>query len=611
MCGIVGYIGGQQASPILMEGLSRLSYRGYDSAGVAILDAAGRLNIHKAKGRLENLEGILETNPLSGLVGIGHTRWATHGEPSDLNAHPHTDVKGGIAVVHNGIIENHESLRRHLKSLGCVFVSQTDTEVVAHLLSTLYEGDMQAAILKAMGMLEGSYALGVVCDAEPHKLFCARHESPLVVGAQQGEAFIASDIPALLSHTRDVVFLKDKEMAVLTEEGIQVFDQYGMPCPYELYHVAWDLSSAEKGGYTHYMLKEIHEQPTALQSTFTPRNIGDPHAYDWLPVTPAEARALRKISIVACGTAYHAGMFGKYVIEKLARIPVVADIASEYRYRDPIIGADELFIAVSQSGETADTLAALREAKRRGAKVIAICNVVGSTIAREVGDIGTLYTYAGPEIAVASTKAYMTQVEMMLLIALALGDMRGAITPQEAERLRSEIAELPAKAEKALLVEEKLQWFASTVSQKKHVFFVGRGLDFALSLEAALKLKEVSYVFSEAYAAGELKHGPIALLQEGRLVVATITQPALLDKTLSNLREIKARGARILAICREDLYAQVVGEADEMVLIPAADDLLAPLLAVIPLQLFAYCMAVARGCDVDKPRNLAKSVTVE
>lgn len=611
MCGIVGYIGGQQASPILMEGLSRLSYRGYDSAGVAILDAAGRLNIHKAKGRLENLEGILETNPLSGLVGIGHTRWATHGEPSDLNAHPHTDVKGGIAVVHNGIIENHESLRRHLKSLGCVFVSQTDTEVVAHLLSTLYEGDMQAAILKAMGMLEGSYALGVVCDAEPHKLFCARHESPLVVGAQQGEAFIASDIPALLSHTRDVVFLKDKEMAVLTEEGIQVFDQYGMPCPYELYHVAWDLSSAEKGGYTHYMLKEIHEQPTALQSTFTPRNIGDPHAYDWLPVTPAEARALRKISIVACGTAYHAGMFGKYVIEKLARIPVVADIASEYRYRDPIIGADELFIAVSQSGETADTLAALREAKRRGAKVIAICNVVGSTIAREVGDIGTLYTYAGPEIAVASTKAYMTQVEMMLLIALALGDMRGAITPQEAERLRSEIAELPAKAEKALLVEEKLQWFASTVSQKKHVFFVGRGLDFALSLEAALKLKEVSYVFSEAYAAGELKHGPIALLQEGRLVVATITQPVLLDKTLSNLREIKARGARILAICREDLYAQVVGEADEMVLIPAADDLLAPLLAVIPLQLFAYCMAVARGCDVDKPRNLAKSVTVE
>ena len=588
MCGIVGYIGGQQACPVLMEGLSRLSYRGYDSAGVAILNGEEKIGIRKAKGRLENLEELLKTSPLSGTRGIGHTRWATHGEPSDLNAHPHTDVKGGIAVVHNGIIENHETLRRYLQGLGCVFVSQTDTEVVAHLLSTLYEGDMQAALLKAMGMLEGSYALGILCDAEPNKLFCARHESPLVVGAKDGEAFIASDIPALLSHTRDVIFLQDKELAVLSETGIEVFDQFGAPRAYELYHVEWDLSSAEKGGYAHYMLKEIHEQPTALQSTFTPRAGGDPHAYRWLPVTPQEAQKLKKISIVACGTAYHAGVFGKYVIEKLARIPVAADIASEYRYRDPIIGEDELFIAVSQSGETADTLAALREAKRRGAKVLAICNVVGSTIAREVGDQNTLYTYAGPEIAVASTKAYMTQVEMMLLIALALGDMRETITREEAERLRSEIASLPAKAEKALLIEEKLQWFASTVSQKKHVFFVGRGLDYALSLEAALKLKEVSYVFSEAYAAGELKHGPIALLQEGRLVVATITQPALLDKTLSNLREIKARGARVLAICREDLHDKVVGEADEIMHIPAADDLLAPLLAVIPLQLFAY-----------------------
>ncbi len=611
MCGIVGYIGDQQAAPILMEGLSRLSYRGYDSAGIAILGNNGKLAIRKAKGRLENLETLLNAQPLVGTRGIGHTRWATHGEPSDLNAHPHTDLKGGVAVVHNGIIENHDSLRRHLQSIGCVFVSQTDTEVVAHLLSTLYEGDMKTALLKAIGMLEGSYALGVICDQEPGKLFCARHEAPLVVGAKDGEAFIASDIPAILSHTRDVVFLQDKEMAVLSAEGIEVYDQYGTLRQHELYHVAWDLSSAEKGGYAHYMLKEIHEQPTALQSTFTPRNNGAPHDYRWLPVTPDEAKSLRKISIVACGTAYHAGMFGKYVIEKVARIPVVADIASEYRYRDPIIGENELFIAVSQSGETADTLAALREAKRRGAKVIAICNVVGSTIAREVGDQNTLYTYAGPEIAVASTKAYMTQVEMMLLIALALGDMRGAIPPEEALRLRAAIAGLPAKAEQALAIEEQLQRFASTVSQKKHVFFVGRGLDFALSLEAALKLKEVSYVFSEAYAAGELKHGPIALLQEGRLVVATITQPALLDKTLSNIREIKARGAFVLAICREDLYDKVVGEVDELLLIPAADDLLAPLLAVIPLQLFAYCMAVARGCDVDKPRNLAKSVTVE
>ena len=611
MCGIIGIAGKDEVADRLVDGLRRMEYRGYDSAGVAILDAKQKLNIRKAKGRLENLETLLMEQPLTGSVGIGHTRWATHGEPSDLNAHPHTDIKGGIAVVHNGIIENHESLRRYLQGQGCVFVSQTDTEVVAHLLSVLYEGDMKAAILKAMGMLEGSYALGVLCDAEPNQLFCARHESPLVVGAKEGEAFIASDIPAMLSHTRDVIFLQDKELAVLSAQGVQVYDQFGGARRHELYHVEWDLSSAEKGGYAHYMLKEIHEQPQALQSTFTPRNTGDAHDYSWLPVSPAEAKALRKISIVACGTAYHAGVFGKYVMEKMARVPVMADIASEYRYRDPIIGENELFIAVSQSGETADTLAALREAKRRGAKVLAICNVVGSSIAREVGDQHTLYTYAGPEIAVASTKAYMTQVEMMLLIALALGDMRGTLEPAEAERLRHEIATLPAKAEKALLTEEKLQWFASTASQKKHVFFVGRGLDFALSMEAALKLKEVSYVFSEAYAAGELKHGPIALLQDGRLVVATVTQPAHMEKTLSNLREIKARGARILAICREDLRERMEGEADDLIVIPSADDYLAPLLAVIPLQLFAYCMAVARGCDVDKPRNLAKSVTVE
>ncbi|MCE5342961.1 MAG: glutamine--fructose-6-phosphate transaminase (isomerizing) [Eubacteriales bacterium] len=610
MCGIVGYIGDREACPILMEGLSRLSYRGYDSAGVAILDADGKVNVHKAKGRLENLTALLERSPLHGTSGIGHTRWATHGEPSDRNAHPHTDSAGGIAIAHNGIIENHEALRKHLQSQGCLFTSQTDTEVVAHLLSTLYKGDMKTTLLQAMEMIHGSYALAILCDAEPDKLFCARRESPLVIGAKDGAAYIASDIPAILAHTRDVVFLQDGEIAVLSKQGVAVYNRAGVlqsPAPY---HVTWDLSSAEKGGYAHYMLKEIHEQPLALQSTFTPRNV-DPGDYRWLPVTAQEAKALRKITIVACGTAYHAGIFGKYVIERLSRIPVEADIASEYRYRDPIVGENELFIAISQSGETADTLAALREAKRHGAKVLAVCNVVGSTIAREVGDAHTLFTYAGPEIAVASTKAYMTQVEMMLLIALALGDMRGALPAEEAERLRGELAVLPAKAEQVLLTEKDLRRFADSMSQKRHVFFVGRGLDFALSLEAALKLKEVSYVFSEAYAAGELKHGPIALLQDGRLVVATITQPALLDKTLSNLREIKARGAMVLAVCREDLKDRVVGEVDELILIPAAEDLLAPLLAIIPLQLFAYCMAVARGCDVDKPRNLAKSVTVE
>ena len=609
MCGIVGYIGSKNASPILMEGLERLSYRGYDSAGVAVIGPDGKISVRKAKGRLENLAGLLKESPVSGTIGIGHTRWATHGEPSDLNAHPHTDVKGGIAVVHNGIIENHAALRRHLEQTGAKFVSQTDTEVIAHLLNWLYDGDMKRTLIRAMGMLEGSYALGILCDHEPGDLYCARNDSPLVVGARDGEGFIASDIPALLSHTRDVIFLQDKEIAVLNRQGISVFDAYGNHCHHPVFHVDWDLTSAEKGGYAHYMLKEIHEQPEAARKTAAPRL--DVPEENWLPIRPEEAKRLKKITIVACGTAYHAGIYGQYAIEKLARIPVEAAIASEYRYRDPIIGEDELFIAVSQSGETADTLAALREAKRRGAHVIALCNVVGSTIAREAGEENTLYTYAGPEIAVASTKAYTTQAELLFLLGMALGKMRGHLTAEQAEALAAEVRALPEKMETALKTEPQLQRIASTASQKKHVFFVGRGMDYALSMEAALKLKEVSYIFSEAYAAGELKHGPIALLQEGRLVVATITQPQLIDKTMSNLKEVKARGARILAICRENLREKVEPEVDELILIPDADELICPLLAAIPLQLFAYCMAVQRGCDVDKPRNLAKSVTVE
>lgn len=609
MCGIVGYIGSKNASPILMEGLERLSYRGYDSAGVAVIGPDGKIGVRKAKGRLENLAGLLKESPVSGTIGIGHTRWATHGEPSDLNAHPHTDVKGGIAVVHNGIIENHAALRRHLEQTGAKFVSQTDTEVIAHLLNWLYDGDMKRTLIRAMGMLEGSYALGILCDHEPGDLYCARNDSPLVVGARDGEGFIASDIPALLSHTRDVIFLQDKEIAVLNRQGISVFDAYGNHCHHPVFHVDWDLTSAEKGGYAHYMLKEIHEQPEAARKTAAPRL--DVPEENWLTIRPEEAKRLKKITIVACGTAYHAGIYGQYAIEKLARIPVEAAIASEYRYRDPIIGEDELFIAVSQSGETADTLAALREAKRRGAHVIALCNVVGSTIAREAGEENTLYTYAGPEIAVASTKAYTTQAELLFLIGMALGKMRGHLTAEQAEALAAEVRALPEKMETALKTEPQLQRIASTASQKKHVFFVGRGMDYALSMEAALKLKEVSYIFSEAYAAGELKHGPIALLQEGRLVVATITQPQLIDKAMSNLKEVKARGARILAICRESLREKVEPEVDELILIPDADELLCPLLAAIPLQLFAYCMAVQRGCDVDKPRNLAKSVTVE
>ncbi|HRX08384.1 MAG TPA: glutamine--fructose-6-phosphate transaminase (isomerizing) [Candidatus Limiplasma sp.] len=611
MCGIVGYIGNEETCPILMDGLERLSYRGYDSAGVAVLSKDGKLHISKTRGRLENLGLLLEQSPLYGHIGIGHTRWATHGEPNDVNAHPHFNSAQTIAIVHNGIIENHAQLRKELTEKGCVFVSQTDTEVVAHLLSEIYDGDMKEALLKATQMLKGSYALGVVCEQEPDKLFCTRNESPLVVGHQDGKSYIASDIPAMLSHTRDVIFLNDREVAVLSADGIEVVNADGEPVIHELYHVTWDLSNAEKSGYPHFMLKEIHEQPTALQNTYSPRHSADVHDHSWLPVTPQEAKALRKITIVACGTAYHAGVYGKYAIEKLARVPVEVDLASEYRYRGPMLSDNEIFIAISQSGETADTLAALREAKRQGAKTLVICNVVGSTIAREAGEENTLFTYAGPEIAVASTKAYSTQVETLLLLALALGDLRGTLTEEEIKTLQAEIAALPKKAALAVATEEQLVKIAAEECSKGHVFFVGRGLDYALSMEAALKLKEVSYIFSEAYASGELKHGPIALLEEGRLVVTAITQPDLLDKSLSNIKEIKARDAQVMAICREDLKDQVAPEVDKLVIIPAGDDVVAPLLAIIPLQLFAYCMAVARGCDVDKPRNLAKSVTVE
>ena len=609
MCGIVGYIGHKQPMPVLMDGLERLSYRGYDSAGVAVMGEKGRIEVQKAKGRLENLQAILRQKPLDGLAGIGHTRWATHGEPSDINAHPHTDLMGGIAVVHNGIIENHDSLRKHLQSTGAQFVSQTDTEVIAHLLCLLYDGDMRRTLMRAMGMLQGSYALGILCDREPDKLFCARNDSPLVIGFQDGQGYIASDIPALLSHTRDVIFLQDREVGVITRTGVNVYDAYGKNRQQVFFHVDWDLTSAEKGGYAHFMLKEIHEQPNALQNTFAPRNKADD--YSWLPVSQEEARRISRITIAACGTAYHAAVYGKEVLEKLARIPTEAVVASEYRYRETIHQPDEWFIAVSQSGETADTLAALRKAKQQGMRVLAICNVVGSSIARETGETSTLYTYAGPEMAVASTKAYLTQAETLLMAAIGLGGLRGTILPDEMQHWHQELSQLPDKAKETLACETQMRRIGSQMSRKRHVFFVGRGLDYALSMEAALKLKEISYIFSEAYAAGELKHGPIALLENGRLVVACATQPHLLDKMLSNLQEVKARGAHVLAVCAQSMARRVTQHADETIVIPDANELIAPLLAAIPMQLFAYCMAVERGCDVDKPRNLAKSVTVE
>ncbi len=609
MCGIVGFIGRKPATQVLVNGLERLSYRGYDSAGVAVMDDHGRINVRKAKGKLDQLKSLLKQKPLSGMVGIGHTRWATHGEPSDLNAHPHTDVQGGIAVVHNGIIENHDALRKHLESRGAVFVSQTDTEVIAHLLNDLYDGDMQRTLLRAQGMLQGSYAICVLCDKEPDKLFCAKCDSPLVAGFRNADGFVASDIPALLSYTRDVVFLKDREVGVLTREGMEVYDAYGQRSKQDVFHVEWDQASAEKGGFAHYMLKEIHEQPGALQSTFTPRGRTDD--FCWLPLTQEEAGRLQKVTIVACGTAFHAAVIGRHAMEQLAQLPAEADIASEYRYREPAVQENELFIAISQSGETADTLAALREAKRRGARVIAVCNVVASSIAREAGEENTMYTYAGPEIAVASTKAYVTQVELMVLAAAALGKLRGVLSDEKLKSLYENFSELPSKAMEALALESRIQQIASRLSSRKHVFFVGRGLDYALSMEAALKLKEVSYVFSEAYAAGELKHGPIALLKPGRLVVACVTQPKTMDKTLSNLQEVRARGAEVMAICPHMYAEKVKPHATEVIVVPDTDEWLAPLLAAIPLQLFAYCMAVERGCDVDQPRNLAKSVTVE
>ncbi len=611
MCGIVGYIGHQQAQTILLEGLSRLEYRGYDSAGIAILQD-GQINLRKAKGRLKNLVDRVSDAPLPGCIGIGHTRWATHGEPSDINAHPHTDMKNGIAIVHNGIIENHDELRVMLQHKGCVFTSQTDTEVIAHLLSILNTGNMLETLYKAQAMLEGSYALGVLTSDEPDTLYCMRKDSPLVIGLGHGEQFIASDIPALLTHTREVELMNDREIAVLRGNTVTIFDPYGTERPLHPIHVDWDVEAAEKGGYAHFMLKEIHEEPDALKKTFSAHVDLDKMQLraDAFPITEEEACALTGLTIVACGTAYHAGVVGKYIIEKLARLPVTVDVASEFRYRNPIIGSGDLFLAVSQSGETADTLAAMREASRLGAKTMALTNVVGSSIAREAG-INVMYTYAGPEIAVASTKAYITQVEVLIMFAIDLAVKRGRMSEEEARNILADMADIPSKAEQLMIIESDVQRFSSQYYDRKHVFYIGRGVDNALALEASLKLKEVSYIMSEAYAAGELKHGTIALIEEGTLVCALLTQVHLADKTLSNVREVRSRGARTMIVCPESLADKAAHEADELWVFPDCRSELTPLLAIIPLQLLAYYMAVSRGCDVDKPRNLAKSVTVE
>ena len=607
MCGIVGYAGGRDVIPVLLGGLSKLEYRGYDSAGVAVV-CEGGLIVRKTKGRLDGLRRLVEDCSVADTAGIGHTRWATHGEPSFENSHPHTNCAGDIAVVHNGIIENYLKLKDWLRSEGAVFVSDTDTEVVAHLINYHYRGDLLEAVSKALPRLEGSYALGVVSSKHPGLIIAARKDSPLVIGAGSGENLIASDIPALLEYTRDVYFLRDGDVAALTRDEIAIYDSYGARARREAYHVGWDVSQAERGGFEHFMIKEIHEEPKAMADTFSPRYRDGHIDISETGIDERLVANIKKINIIACGTAYHAGMVGKYVIEELARIPVEVEVASEFRYRRPIIEPGQLVLIISQSGETADTLAAMREAKQKGAKIAAIVNVVGSSISREADAV--FYTHAGPEIAVASTKAYNTQLMAIYMIAVEIARMAGRLEPGAYERLASGLSGLPDLIKKVLETKNVIQRLASGYFSKNSVFFIGRGLDYVLSMEASLKLKEISYIHSEAYAAGELKHGTIALIEKGTLVVAIATQERLLEKTASNIKEVKARGAHVLAVCFEG-NKMLENLADEVIYLPKTDDIFAPILAVTPMQLFAYYMAVEKGCDVDKPRNLAKSVTVE
>ncbi|QGP91470.1 Glutamine--fructose-6-phosphate aminotransferase [Neomoorella glycerini] len=606
MCGIVGYLGPRPAVPILVQGLERLEYRGYDSAGIAVLNGGG-LVVEKSAGKLHVLKSRLNGNLNGARVGIGHTRWATHGRPSDVNAHPHLDCTGKFAVVHNGIIENYQELREQLVAAGHRFISETDTEVLAHLVEQFYEGDLLRAVLRMLPVLRGSYALAVASAYHPQELVGVRQDSPLIVGLAGEETYLASDIPALLPYTRDTYILENGEVAWIRPGVVNVYDALGNLLKKEVFHVAWDLQAAEKGGYAHFMLKEIHEQPRALRDTLAGRLQGDGWVrLEGVNFTPEEAAALEKVAIIACGTAHYAGMVGKYLLEKLLRLPVEDDVASEFRYRESVLNERTLGLVISQSGETADTLASLREARKAGAQILAITNVVGSSVAREADHI--IYTWAGPEIAVASTKAYLTQVAALFLLALYLGERRG-VAPR-APGLARGLKELPGRVEEVLKLEPRIRELAGRMAAHEHAFFIGRGLDYPVSLEGALKLKEISYLHAEAYAAGELKHGTLALIEEGTPVVALATQAELLEKMLSNIKEVKARGAWVLALTQEGNTA-VAAEADAVLYLPPVPSILAPVVTVVPLQLLAYYTAVARGCDVDKPRNLAKSVTVE
>ena len=608
MCGIVGYIGSQQAAPILLDGLSKLEYRGYDSAGIAIYNGTS-IDMVKSKGRLKVLNELThDGETIKGTIGIGHTRWATHGSPSDVNAHPHFNKDKSIVVVHNGIIENYLKLRKKLEKHGYEFVSETDTEVIAHLLDYYYHGNPLQAITKVMHRMEGSYALGIIFKEHPKELYAVRKDSPLIVGETKDGNIIASDVPAVLKYTRDVIFIENEEIVRMTEDSMEFFNVDEEALEKEAVHIDWDVNAAEKGGFEHFMLKEMYEQPKAITDTFAPRIRDGKIVIEELGMTDEEIKAIKKIMIVACGSAYHTGVTSKYVFEGLARIPVEVDVASEFRYRDPILEEGTLVVVISQSGETADTLAALRESKKRGAKVLGIVNVVGSSIAREADNV--MYTWAGPEISVATTKAYSAQLIALYLLAMKFGNVRGTVNDTQLQDMIEDLKALPAQVEMLLNNKEKIQRFANRYLAAKDVFFIGRGIDYAISMEGSLKLKEISYIHSEAYAAGELKHGTISLIEEGTLVASVLTQKDLYKKMISNMVEVGTRGAFVLAVTCED-NTEVEKAADYVVYIPETNKYFTNSLAIIPLQLFGYYIAVGRGCDVDKPRNLAKSVTVE
>ena len=608
MCGIVGYLGKRQATEVLIDGLSKLEYRGYDSAGVAV-NTGNKLEIRKFKGRLAILAEDLQKNPIDGHLGIGHTRWATHGEPSDVNSHPHFNMDRTIAVVHNGIIENYLELRAELEAEGVKFLSQTDTEIAAHMVSKYYEGNLLDAVYKATARFRGAYALGVVCADNANELVAVRKDSPLVVGLGEDENMIASDIPAILKYTRNVYFLENGEFVHILGDKVTVLNENKEVVEKEVSEITWDVEAASKGGFDSFMAKEIYEQPKGVEDTLMRRlDENGRIKLDDIKITKEDLDRINKVYIVACGTAYHAGLVGKYAIEKFAKIPVIADIASEFRYSDPFVDENTLIIIVSQSGETADTLAALRDAKAKGARVLSITNVVGSSIARESDDI--FYTWAGPEIAVASTKAYTTQLMAFYMIALNLAMTKGSITEEEYFKMIDILKEMPSKVEKVLECDKFVEEIAAEIKDKNDIFYLGRGLDYALAMEGSLKIKEISYMHAEAFAAGELKHGTIALIEEGTPVIAIATQEQLFEKMVSNMQEVKARGAKVIAIV-EEYNKEVEKSADRVIYIPEVEDMFASITSVVPMQLLSYHVAKMRGCDIDKPRNLAKSVTVE